>query len=90
MILSMALFLVLFVALSVVLPIAPSVALSTLKSPERDYKYLNVILKLFTISSKNILIIYKKTFIKTEDLASFNKIKKYSKIWDYETPLLKV
>lgn len=69
MILSMALFLALFVALSIILSVAPSVTLSTLKSPERDYKYLNVILKLFTISSKNILIIYKKTFIKIEDLA---------------------
>ncbi len=37
-------------------------------------------IKLSTISLESIMIMYGKTFIKTEDLAYFSKIKKHSKV----------
>ncbi len=46
--------------------------------------------KLSTILSESIVTTYGKIFVKTEDLAYFNKIKKYSKVWDHGTQLLEV
>lgn len=37
-------------------------------------------IKLSIFSPKSIIIMYSKTFLKTEDLAYFSKIKKYSKV----------
>lgn len=42
-------------------------------------------IELSTILLESIMIAYSKTFIKTEDLANFNKIKKYNKIWNHNT-----
>ena len=57
-----------------------SITLSIIKAYKNEYKYLHIVFKLFIILSKNIIIIYSKTFIKIKDLVYFNKLKKYSKI----------
>lgn len=36
------------------------------------------------------MIIYNKTFMKTDDLGYFNKIKKYSKVQDHNTKQLEI
>ena len=54
------------------------------------YKHLDIALKLSTIPSESIISTHRKTFIKTEDLVYSNKLKKHSKVWDYNTQLIEV
>lgn len=60
-------------------------SLSNIKAYKDSYKYSNIIFELSTILSKNILITYRINFIKVKDLAYFNKLKKYNKVWNYDT-----
>lgn len=65
---------------SIASSLTPFITLYAINDNERDYKYLDITLKIWTISFKSILIIYSKIFLKIKDLAYFNKIKKHSKI----------
>lgn len=60
---------------------------SSLAANKRDNKYYNknLFVKFLTILPKSIISTHKKTFIKTADLAYFNRFKKHSKVWDYKT-----
>lgn len=65
---------------------------SNLAINKSDNKYYNknLFIKLLTILPKSIISIYQKIFIKTADLAYFNRLKKHNKIWDHRIQLLKV
>lgn len=65
-----------------------SVALSNVKAHEGGYKHLDIALELSTILSESIITTHRKTFIKTNDLVDFNRLKKHSKVWDHSTQLL--
>ncbi len=65
-----------FIAALIISTQAPS---SNVKAHENRYKHGGGV-KLSTISSEIIVITHSKTFVKTEDLAYFSKIKKHSKV----------
>ena len=63
---------------------------SLVSAHKRDYKYLDIIVKLSIILPKSIILTHGKTFVKTANLAYFSRLKKYSKVWNYGTQLLEV
>lgn len=75
-----------FIVVSIILTLASS----NVQVYKSRYIYGSSI-KLFIILSKSIITIYNsKIFIKKKDLAYFNKIKKYSKIYDHNIKQLEV
>lgn len=81
--------------LSTILPASSSLealvpSSSLVFAHERGCKHIDITVELSTILLESIILTYGKTFVKTADLAYFNKFKKYSKVWDHETQMLKV
>lgn len=64
--------------------------LSFVSAHKKGYKYLDITVKLFIILLKNIILINGKMFIKIANLAHFSRLKKYNKVLDNRTQLLKV
>lgn len=56
---------------------------SCLTTNKKDNKNCNI--KFLTILLENIILIYKKTFIKIANLIYFDRLKKYNKIYNYIT-----